>query len=165
MKIGPLSQRQRGDYFDLEKRQPQFLGGRAIVGNHVDQFRPRAGVLAEGCQPARPIGAIGLQLALVEDHDDRLFGLDRGAKKLLYGGVVVFLLGEDGHQHVGRLADGPRTMPVDCQVGIDVRCVQQQQSRRHRRPATPEEAVFRRIQERIVGRLPATEHEGPEQPL
>ena len=102
----------------------------------------------------RPVVRVGLQLALVEHHDDRLVGLDRRAEELLDGGVVVLLLRQHGHQHVGRLADRPGPLPVDRHVGIDVGRIEQQEPRRDRVAHAPEEAVLGRILERVVGRPP-----------
>ena len=147
---------------DVMERQPQLAGRPAVVGNHVNQFRPRRPFrLAERVQPLRPIVAVGLQIALVEDHDDRLVGLDRRAKELLHRGVVVFLLRQHGHQHVGRLANGPGPLPVDRRVGIDVGRVEQAAAAAARSRQPPEQAILRRIAQRIVGRLPGAQLRSP----
>ncbi len=151
--------------FHRIERQPQLVGGLAIIGNHVYQLRPRSGVLAERRQPLRPVIAIGLQVTLVEHDDDRLLGLDGRAKELLHRRVVVLLLGQHGHQHVGRLANRPGALPIHRHVGIHVRRIQQQQPRRHRRAHAPKQAVLRRIVQRIVRRLPGAERKRLEQPL
>ena len=130
---------------DAVDRQSKLLGRAAIVRNHIDQFRRGAGFFAEGGQPAGPEIAVRLEIALIEEDDDRLVGLGGGAEELFDGGVVVFLLREDRHEHVGRLADGLGAGPIHQRVGIDVGRIEHQQPRRHALAAPPEKAGFPRL--------------------
>ena len=147
------------------KRQRQLLASRPILRNDIDQSRPGAGLRREGREPDGPIVAIPFEVALVEQDDDRLVGLDRFAEELLDCGVVVFLLGEDGQDDVGHLADRPGPAPVDGHVGVDVGGIQKHQSRGDVLADPPEEQILRRFLERVLGRLPRAKLETLEEPL
>jgi len=146
------------------KRQTQPRRRRPIIRHHVDQLRPGPGLVAEGRQPAGPDLGVGLELALVENHHDRLVGLHGGAEELFHRRVVVLLLREHGQHHVGGAADGPGPLPVDRHVAVDVGGVEHQQARRQGLAATPEEAILRGVFQRVVGRLPRAKLEPLEEP-
>ena len=146
------------------ERQPQALGRPAIVRGRVDQLRLRPGLLAERRQPRRPGRMVFFPVAEVENHQDRLIGLHRGAEKLLDGRIVVFLLRQHGDQDVGGLADRPGALPIDRHVGIDVGRVEEQEPRGHQGPAPPIETVLRGVLQRIVRGMPGVQGERREQP-
>ena len=150
---------------DLVERQLPLAGRRTVQRDHVDQFRLGPGLARKGLQPERPVVAVPLHVALVEDRHNRLVGLHRLAKELLDGRIIVFLLGEHGDEHVGHLPDGPRPLPIHQGIGIHVRRIQEQEPRRHVPADPPEEQVLRALLERIVGRLPGHEPETLENPF
>ena len=108
---------------------------------------------------------IGLEVNLVEDHHDRLVGLDRLAEELLDGRVVVLLLCEHCQKNVGRLANGPRPAPIDLGVGIHVGRIQQQQPRRDIAAGPPEKEVLGILPQWIVRAGPGAELEVGEESL
>ncbi len=61
----------------------------------------------------------------VENDQDRLVGRRRLAEKAANRGVVELLLGQDGDQNVGRVADQPGPVPVHGNRAIHIGCIQQ----------------------------------------
>ena len=127
-----LDRRQPAGRPNIVERQRQRFCRVPVVRHDIHQFRAGAGLVGESGQPQRPELTIGHQVALVKQHDDRLVGRRRPAKKLLHGRVVVLLLREDRDQNVRGLANHVGTLPIHRRVGIDIRRVQQQQPRRYR---------------------------------
>ena len=135
------------------------FGGGAVVWCDVDQFGFDAGFGTEGIEPLGPEGTIQLEVALVEDDDYGFVGLCRFTEELFDCRVVVFLLGQDGDEDIGCLADGSSTVPVDDGIGIDVGRVDEQKSGGDVGSCAPEESILVGFAKGIVSGLPRFEGE------
>ena len=107
-----LDRRQPAGRPNIVERQRRRFRRVPVVRHDIHQFRAGAGLVGESGQPQRPELTIGHQVALVKQHDDRLVGRRRPAKKLLHGRVVVLLLREDRDQNVRGLANHVGTLPI-----------------------------------------------------
>ena len=129
-------------HFRSSNRQPNCLGGLAIVTGQIDKFRLETRFTAECLKPKWPIRFIVGQFDLIED-DDRGFILSRRfAEELLHGGVVIFLLRKNGDEDIRRLPNRIGSLPVDGSVAVYIGCVQNDQVRRDFLVRPPEQAVF-----------------------
>jgi hypothetical protein len=154
---GELRERVKGDL-------PR-VGGDRVVRRRVDRGRrdPRLG--GKRLEPAGEPLPLGRPHDHVEDHDHGLAGGGRRREELAHGGVVVFLLGQDGDEHVGGVADEFRAMPVFPQRAVDVGCVEHDQPLRlpARLVLPPHEHVAAGGVERVRFALPGNRLEAREQ--
>ena len=104
-----------------------LLGGGTVVGSEVDADWIDAGFLLKGLEPAGPIFLIERKLAPIEDNEDAFAFESSLAEELFDGGIVVFLLSQDGDENVGALTDPSRPFPVDRGIAIDIGGIEEEE--------------------------------------
>ena len=111
------------------KLDPPRLGCAEVVGHRVDGQRRDACLRGEGRQPAADAIALPRPVDHVEDDDHGLARSRRGGEEIPHGSVVVFLLGEHGHDHVAGVPHQFGPVPVFPQCAVDVGRVEKHESR------------------------------------
>ena len=141
------------------ERKPVLLGRAAVRRRQVQQVGDDAGFARKRAEPEGPELFVLRQQALIEDDDDGLVLVCGIAEESFHGRIVVLLLCENGHQHVGGMPQMIGPQPVDFNVAVDVGRVQHQQVRRQAGACLPEEPMLGAIHERGLGIGPLDELE------
>ena len=119
--------RAAGQLREVEKLDRATLGPGEVVRHRIHRQRHRAGLGDERRIPAGDPLALRRPVDHVEDDDQRLPGGGGGGEEVADSGVVVFLLREDGNDHVAGVAHRLGAVPVLAERAVNVGGVDEDQ--------------------------------------
>ena len=96
------------------------LGGGEVVRSGIHRRRHDSRLGGERGKPAGDPLPLSRPIDHVKDHDHRLASRRGGCEEVANRSVVVFLLRQHGHDHVGGVADEFGPVPVLAEGAVDV---------------------------------------------
>ena len=146
--------------------KPQLFAGRFVARRGVDVQRLDARFTAKLPQPVQAAIAFAGPIHHVEDENHRLIGLAGLPEEPPHRFVVVFLVGKDADQHVGRLANKFCALPMVFKRAVNVGRIEQEQIGRlpALRVLSQEEQAFAAVRQGIAVRSPRPRLESRESP-
>ena len=127
LQVGQIGPQVGGASRKRIKRQPKSHAGLFIVWGNIDMQRINARTGAKVLQPIFAGVAFRRPINHVEHQDHRLIGRGSLAEKGSDRLIVVLLRSQDAHEHIGRLPDTLRPLPMFLQAAVNVGRVQQEQ--------------------------------------